>query len=101
RRDAVPVRIEVYAGLEGEAGPLATLERIVREKSREEREEEMELFVRLAAERLLDRFEPYDDGRAYVRRWSFDKDSRRYEVRLRLSWGQLFFGRRVVDGVLT
>ncbi|HEX7069898.1 MAG TPA: hypothetical protein VF190_03790 [Rhodothermales bacterium] len=101
RRDAVPVQIEVYAGLDGEAGPLATLERIVREKSREEREEEMERFVQLAAERLLERFEPYDDGRAYVRRWAFDEDSRRYEVRLRLTWGHLFFGRRVVDGELS
>ena len=99
RRNEVPVQLQLYSDLD-EAVPLASFERIVRHKTREQREEELERWVRLAAERLLERFEPYDGARAYVRDWDFDPDTRRYDIQIRLSWGHLFFDRREVIGDL-
>ena len=98
--DAVPVRLELFAGLSGNAQRLASLERIVREKSREERESEMEEYVRLAVERLLEAFEPYDFARAWVRDWRFDPETRQYDVHVKVAWDGRHMDRGELDGNL-
>ena len=98
--DAVPVRLELFAGLSGDEQRLASLERIVREKSREERESEMEEYVRLAVERLLEAFEPYDHARAWVRDWRFDSETRQYDVHVKVAWDGRHSDRGELDGNL-
>ncbi len=98
--EPVPIQFELFAGAATERPLLATMERVVREKTRDERQTELEEFVRLASERLLEKLERFDEARAWIRQWTFDPDTKRYEIGIRLSWGGRFFDRRVVEGNL-
>lgn len=96
----VPVQLRLFAAIDEQPEELAVVDRVVEERTRDQRRHEVERLVREAATRLLAFFEPYDNARAHVRGWSFDEHARRYEIRLSLVWVSSRFARGIVEGDL-
>lgn len=101
------VHFDVYAGFEGQPTfRLASIEKEVRMKTREERERDVRFFAEQAAEEVFDRLglDEVDIGaRAYIDDWTINELTYTYTIRLEINWhtGGLFFGREYeLEGVL-
>jgi len=101
------VHFDVYAGFAGQPSVrLASIEKQVRVKTREERELDVRYFAEQAAEQILDRLGLHDEdvsARAYIDDWTINELTYTYQIQLEIEWRSegFFFGREYdVEGIL-
>jgi hypothetical protein len=101
------VHFDVYAGFAGQPSVrLASIEKQVRLKTREERELDVRYFAEQAATQILDRLGLQDEdmsARAYIDDWTINELTYTYQIQLDIEWRSdgFFFGREYnVEGVL-
>lgn len=101
------VHFDVYAGFAGQPSVrLASIEKQVRMKTREERELDVRYFAEQAVTQILDRLGLADEdvsARAYIDDWTINELTYTYQIQLDIEWRSdgFFFGREYdVEGVL-
>lgn len=95
--DEATVRFELYTDAFGIEGPIWVSDATVEAKTEQTRELEAGYFVEEAGSRLLDLLRTFPVGPnvyLYMDGWSFDRESRRYEIAFSLSWQSSFLRSR-------
>jgi hypothetical protein len=99
------IRFDVFVDIPGFDEPVATLTRAVRVKTNEERQVEVARIAQHAADRAIERIDPYVDERrsvAYVDAWQFNAIRGLYTVDMEIRWSGTTFVRNAyrIQGTL-